>query len=136
MKTLDEVISTMEYEQVYNGGEARDYDADALRYLKKYRAKEKEYEHLKKVCFGFVGEKMAEMESNDPLDWETLKQMEGKPVWVELPKSSRRAWGLSDGIFVDAFYHDIVTIKVLHDLWHLDKEQMGKTWQAYRKERE
>lgn len=37
MKTLDEVISTMEYEQAYNAGEARDYDADALHYLKEYR---------------------------------------------------------------------------------------------------
>lgn len=41
MKTLDEVIATMEYEASYNSGEQRSYDADALRYLKEY------HEHLK-----------------------------------------------------------------------------------------
>ena len=41
MKTLDEVIATMEYEASYNSGEQRNYDADALHYLKEY------HEHLK-----------------------------------------------------------------------------------------
>lgn len=41
MKTLDEVIATMEYEASYNSGEQRIYDADALHYLKEY------HEHLK-----------------------------------------------------------------------------------------
>ena len=41
IKTLDEVIATMEYEASYNNGEQRSYDADALHYLKEYR------EHLK-----------------------------------------------------------------------------------------
>ena len=41
MKTLDEVIATMEYESSYNSGEQRSYDTDALHYLKEYR------EHLK-----------------------------------------------------------------------------------------
>ena len=74
-------------------------------------------------------------DANNALTWSELKQMEGKPVWVELPNSNRTAWGLNDGIYVDAFFHEIITIKVLHDLWHLDKEQIGVTWKAYRKEK-
>ena len=68
-----------------------------------------------------------------PLTWDELRQMEYYPVFVEL--SGDGEWGLNDGIYVDAFGHDMVTIKVLRGLWHLDKEQMGKIWQAYRKER-
>ena len=37
MKMLDEVIATMEYEAQYNNGEQREFDADALHYLREYR---------------------------------------------------------------------------------------------------
>jgi len=72
---------------------------------------------------------------NQPLTWEELRGMEGKPVWVELPHSYRKAWGLNDGMFTDAYGNDCITVKVLHDLWHLQQKQMGEAWQAYRKER-
>lgn len=71
--------------------------------------------------------------ANPPLTWQELRTMEGKPLWVE--RKRKKAWGLIDGMYTDAFYYDFVTIKVLHDLWHLSKVSMGKTWQAYRKER-
>lgn len=71
-------------------------------------------------------------DANNALTWDELRQMEGKPVWIEC---SQKAWGLNDGTFVDAFGDDCITIKVLHDLWHFQKKQIGKTWQAYRKER-
>ena len=76
-----------------------------------------------------------EQNENAPLTWDELKQMEGKPVWVEIGVC--KIWGLNDGVYVDAFGKEMVTIKVLHDLWHLRKEKMGDTdgWQAYRKER-
>ena len=115
MRTIDEVIAELEDEGLF---------ADALHYLREYR----KLDSLDAIAFP--------EDDNPPLSWQELKQLEGKPVWVELPKSSRKAWGLNDGTFLDAFGHEIVTIKVLHDLWHLDKAQMDKTWQAYRKERE
>jgi hypothetical protein len=138
MRTLEEVIKAVEedlecanesYPEVFY-----DYDnhKDALHYLKEYRETKK---HLACLDHHEIRGDNTQVVNNPPLTWDELKTMEGKPVWVELPNSNRTAWGLNDGIYVDSFFHEIITIKVLHDLWHLDKEQMGKTWQAYRKER-
>lgn len=163
MKTLDEVIDAMErcsiphyfdckgcpYEDddAEVGCRSDDRDADALHYLKEYRKYAKvvderyaEIEKKQSDAYWMWVNKTAELERNDPLTWGELKSMEGKPVWVELKRKEtevgRKAWGLNDGTYVDAFGYDIVTVKVLHDLWHLSKAQLGKTWQAYRKERE
>ena len=38
---------------------------------------------------------------NDPLDWETLTQMEGKPVWVEWTKTEESYW-----CFVGEWFYD------------------------------
>ena len=152
MKTLDEVIKALEelgdfvaecnYCSAEYCNESYEFDkcfaGDALHYLREYQ-KEKTIlkdskEHWEYWSTRYYNE-IEKAEENDPLTWDELRTMEGKPVWVELPKSNRKAWGLSDGIYADAFGHDIITIKVLHDLWHLDKAQIGKSWQAYRKER-
>ena len=94
MKTLDEVIAELEDEGLF---------ADALQYLKEYRAEKDDLERTKKMCFEFVGSKMIEAEkrgmtircpncgdefiilpeSNDPLIWDELRTMEGKPMMVE-----------------------------------------------------
>ena len=142
MKTLDEVIKAYEVCHAsvlscegcpYDNGERyRDSDcyiADALHYLMEYRDKHDEMLKMEEAL-GYC-----EMADNRPLTWEELRGMEGKPVWVELPHSYRKAWGLNDGMFTDAYGNDCITVKVLHDLWHLQQKQMGETWQAYRKER-
>ena len=123
MKSLDEVIVGL-------GICARELDCnccrEAVHYLKQF-ASQNSQKMVNK------SDSISKMEYNDPLTWEQLEEMNGKPVWVELTRSGLEAWGLSDGIYVDAFGHDIITIKVLHDLWHLDKEQIGQSWKAYRK---
>ena len=74
---------------------------------------------------------------NPPLTWDELKQMVGKPVWVELNSEygNYSHWGIIHSFpkagyeFMELLgFHDIVSFSVMQ------KEQ-GKTWQAYRKER-
>lgn len=149
MKTIDEVIKALEmctadncvclsgcpYSEFADGDDGCEYHAipamqiDALHYLKIFQRHEERVRSQ-------LDDLKEEYQPNEPLTWEQLKQMEGKPVWVELPHSYRKAWGLNDGMFTDAYGNDCITVKVLHDLWHLQKKQMGETWQAYRKEKE
>lgn len=125
---------------------------DALEYLKEYRSKqdtiaeqlaelEQKNDHVcelaKTVCeeYDRLCNRLAEEYRNEPLSWEQLKNMEGKPVWIEM--GAFKIWGLNGGVYGDAFGKEMVTFKVLHDLWRLRKEKMGDAdgWQAYSKER-
>lgn len=71
---------------------------------------------------------------NPPLDWEQLKQMEGKPVWVEMEGYSPH-WGIvmnqdeKNGRLCLCGY-DEMPIRI-----EIYEEGEGKSWQAYRKER-
>lgn len=77
--------------------------------------------------------------SNDPLTWDELKQMGGKPVWVEIigrtiPLDS--SWGVATG----GSYHtwqgvESWTLVRLGADYSLPVAQYGRDWQAYRKER-
>ena len=133
MKTLDEVIAELEDEELF---------ADALFYLKEYKSDKEELDSTRLAYLDILTDYVAlknnwaEQQENPPLTWDELKTLVGKPVWVELPHSYRKAWGLNDGMFTDAYGNDCITVKVLHDLWHLQQKQMGEAWQAYRKERE
>lgn len=101
MKTLDEVIDNFEkacdLERrcencsgclgqengcPYDGAESV---PDALHYLKEYR----DYRNANKTVTqdGSVAEA-----ENEPLTWDELKQMEGKPVWVEWTKTEESYW--------------------------------------------
>ena len=140
---------------------------EVLHYLKEFQGLSKmwnnkldELERTKKMCFEFVGSKMIEAEkqgtalicpncgdefiilpeSNDPLTWDELKQMEGKPVWVESHGSITEFTGW---VIVSNFHHDMVHFIFSHydgDFLTYEmvvpQEQMGEKWQAYRKERE
>lgn len=131
MKTLDEVIEAMErcgkphyfdcngcpYEDddAEVGCRSDDRDEDALHYLKEYK------------------ELTAELvELNEPLSWETLKQMFRKPVWIET--TAKKGWNIIVSI-------DSADMQVIHTshrgpkLSGFSKASLGKTWQAYRKER-
>ena len=156
MKTLDEVIFEAPYTPT-------PWEVDALHYLKEYRSdklqweadrklwqeKAAEFEEAKQrhieAAKSYLKEK-AEMEEissdyvalkqwwteqqvNPPLSWDELKTLEGKPVWVETKYYSSRWAVITD---VD----DVRICFVGEQL--LDSEivqEMGKTWQAYRKER-
>lgn len=77
-------------------------------------------------------------EPNPPLTWDELKQMEGKPVWVEGEHGfiwNHRSWVLIDP------YDENDDLIICHgtDTGHYEfaigKEDYGTDWQAYRKER-
>lgn len=136
MKTLDEVIKANECCNhkrrcegcPYNGigACALERQTDALHYLKEYQG-------------NLIGKEISEAFDeafteiyNPPLTWDELRTMEGRPVWVESQRFGNH-WYLNRGIkdesclyFVGHYGENVL----LYD------DDMGKVWQAYRKERE
>ena len=155
MRTLDEVIKAVEedFEQaaVSYPESFYDYDThkDALYYLKMYRSDRIQWEADRKnwrdqyaqAVENFSNATAKHLEvlkeikgKNDPLDWETLKQMEGKPVWVVTGTKGGR-WGMFDGVWTKD-NEDCVMFVYGHRKYAVCKIRLlGKTWQAYRKER-
>ena len=121
MKTLDEVIFEAPYSPT-------PWEADALYYLKEYRD----------LQYGYI-KAMADLEDNPPLTWSELKQMEGKPVWIEYNlhidnkdfRDKSKRWCI-----VREFkpWHDKEII-ITENGFVLSKNEQIKCWQAYRKER-
>ena len=146
MKTLDEVIQALDnwmpdcdscvfYCDVY--GENNCTIADALHYLKEHKNQQDFYDQsihktidMINKCEKTVAEYLAV--NNPPLTWDELKQMEGKPVWVE-DSNGKGEWVLLSGTEEDEYlyfvYRDCVEYKIY-------REGQGERWQAYRKERE
>ena len=106
---------------------------DVLHYLQTYQRIEDEYEELKDWW-------AEEYVTNEPLSWEQLKQMEGKPVWIEL---------LNHGMWDDPSHRvdsewwvigevrkDDIILATYLDEMELFEDDLGVIWQAYRKERE
>ncbi len=122
MKKLDEVIKAFEEcivpKNVFCNGCYKDDRCKitevALYYLKQYQ--------LDKQIFAYdIAKKNLELsERNEPLTWDELNLMEGKPVWIEGPL-------LKEGP------HWII-LGAVH-LYEGKNVGYGKTWQAYRKER-
>ena len=135
MKTLDEVIKAKElcndhyfkcdecsYYDDDNevGCRSDDLDADALHYLKEYRATQTAYIKA-----------MADLEDNPPLTWDELLRMEEKPVWVE------NVFGLAEWELISRVKEgSIVTIAADESIADIQAEDYPHRWQAYRKERE
>lgn len=123
MKTLDEIIKALEVCTSDRGGcgecpfndncKPDDKWDDALHYLKHLQ----EYYEMSK-----------EHEPNDPLTWDELRQMEGKPVWIQ--EGDHSYW-----IIIKNFSETIYGYHWLNSAeGSLEKEYMGISWQAYRKE--
>ena len=84
MKTLDEVIAELEDEGLF---------ADALHYLKEYRSDKVMWEADRKGYLNWIEQykearekhqqAVIELKKNPPLTWQELKQMEGKPIWLD-----------------------------------------------------
>ena len=149
MKTLDEVIEALARDEYYcsacpleeycQGVTVSCYIEDALYYLK----------HLQdfyEICnTGGVlepeprsveigsGVEIKWHEPNSALTWDELREMEGKPVWVEVDgKWWGRFWAFVE-VINDAYANFYQKGQEYpEDLW---KRDIGKTWQAYRKER-
>ena len=128
MKTLDEVIKALSvcadiegscltdcpYQDDCNFG--ADCYKDALHYLKEYKGLSKMW-----------NDKLDKEQENPPLTWKELKQMEGKPVWIESPEWKR--WEIIGHI--DDFLEVMITNR--HEVYESDK--FSRIWQAYTKER-
>ena len=127
MKTLDEVIEAQERCGTYpnchfcylHSGPMCEWIQDALHYLREYR-------ELLTNCKQF---------KNDPLTWDELKQMEGKPVWVEErmiidgKEKTAKEWMILRKAYKGVVHLDAEEGEIVRDI-------DPKTWQAYRKERE
>lgn len=116
MKTLDEVIDELEDEGLF---------ADALHYLKEYR---RDCEELVEAAKSLTKKEheLAVTEKNDPLTWDELQHMEGKPVWVEYEYDGKGEWTI---------VRIVEENNMIDDIGAYPREQLGKAWQAYRKER-
>ena len=137
MKTLDEVIAYFDNQtnsrHVYLTDEADEIYLSALHYLQEHR------ELLQKTQQVELGNNLAELGNNlteldnPPLTWDELKEMEGKPVWITEMISGR----------IVREYWDMVCILQYAEEDHIDfykgpwraKIELGKTWNAYRRER-
>ena len=139
MKTLDQVITSLDvcinskgckncHYAVYDEDEFEEYTeckkqkVDALHYLK----------HLQEYYEMSETHDYSRLEPyNPPLTWDELRQMKGKPVWVEEPKFFGKRWDIISGINDEAVFGTSIGSMVFYT-----KDEQGKTWQAYRKERE
>ena len=149
MNTMDEVIKALEcceLGSMYSMCESCPYagigncnveiQEDALHYLKKYR---EEYKALVKAINEAIDVEMKyyhmieELERNSPLTWDELTQMEGKPVWV-VPEAEKGYWFVIE-FFNNNPYYGGDRVCFTNDVI-LNRCDLGKTWQVYRKERD
>ena len=125
MKTLDEVIDIMEH-PLYGADDgfveiAEDDIADALHYLRELQLFRETpvMQGIHKAQEEYATYPVEDW--NPPLTWDELREMEGKPVWVEESAENGLWW----------------TYWVIWqgDNAILPKKDYSTKWQAYRKER-
>ena len=129
---------------------------DALHYLKMYRSDQEQWgffqknyeDELKQKIkdFGDAKERfvkrLKELDVgilNDPLTWDELRTMERKPVWMEYnlhlsdkdARSRSRMWIIVQKIMPWRQDDELI----YYSGFVFSKEEIGKTWQAYRKEK-
>ena len=155
MKTLDEVIEELEDEGLF---------ADALHYLRAYRENQQAYvensqkaeeareryleavkncelaENRYRRLYEETSQKCAVTSQNDPLTWSELKQMEGKPVWVEVDGAKAlhtSGWCLVGHTqFTTWAGVESCSLVKVGVTYALPIAEYGKTWTSFRKERE
>ena len=119
MKTLDEVIKALSIPAVNGYHYIDSNDAmDALQYLKWYKE------------LADASEAFAEWRENQPLTWQELTQMLGKPVWVEHKHYSK--W-----LIVYEVYESTIVLdgNGYYTQYFSDDNDKEVRWKAYRKER-
>lgn len=130
MKTIDEVIEELQYWDTCHEYPECFYDdevtRDALNYLKEYKRVQNKIE---KIALGNIEDTLDKLD-NKPLTWDELKTMKGKPVWVEAEPIN--GWVIVE--IHDSFMKGREYIKF--GLLELSNKDIGKTWQAYKKERD
>lgn len=155
VRTLDDVIKI--YERGISEVEAYDAVEDALHYLTDYRDKNRQldvekarYQETVRNCeeaenkyrmaqdaldaqrlhMMWVDKHFKFEEPDDPLTWDELRQMEGKPIWLERPE-----W--KEWLLVSEIDNDKCEM-YLRDKWGNGVIVNGRNvgyWRAYRKER-
>ena len=79
----------------------------------------------------WVDKHFAFEEQNDPLTWDELKTMIGKPIWVEESNGDTKGW-----LLILRTNFDVINCTTKHgNSFYLYKSSYGERWQAYRKER-
>ena len=144
-KTLDEVIeyfnNQCKMRHVYLTEDADARFAEALHYLKEYKNTDENYKkaiaHVTEVIDHY--EKMVAdylAVNNPPLTWDELKQMEGKPVWVEYGIGfNQKRWVVIHSFHnTGSFCYMNVSGNYPDTFWQKDMGE-DEFWQAYRKER-
>lgn len=127
MKTLDEIIKvfTKCFDNTYNIVPLEcepEYGEDALQYLKWYKD------------LADNSEAFTEWKENPPLTWNELRTMEEKPVWIEFLNDEGN-WN-GEWCLVESSNNILCEILRCKTSWFgLRKITLGKTWQAYRKEK-
>ena len=147
MRTLSEVIEIAS--DWTNGFDEMSIEKQMLHYLKMYRSDqiqwEADREDWRDKWESYIEARerhldaVKELKRNDPLTWDELKSMEGKPVWVEYNlhignkdfRDNSKRWCI-----VREFkpWHDTEII-ITENGFVLSKNEQIKCWQAYRKER-
>lgn len=144
MKTLDEVIKRIEiYKNIFdkNGCFECHYHEDdcidscflenVLYYLNTIETTENLYHNAVNELNKWI--------DNDwkdrclPLTWDELKQMEGKPIWLEYDNhlSGRKQIKYKIWEVIDLIIEDMILVK---GGFNYQKNEFGDVWQAYRKE--
>lgn len=89
-------------------------------------AKERYIKRLKELDIGTL---------NNPLTWDELKTMERKPVWIEADNGQEqfKHWFIVDD-FTPYDTPEKQIMWCMKESYRFKKEDLGKTWRAYRKE--
>ena len=142
MKTLDEVITELEDEGVFPDAlhYLQTYRADKLEWEQTRQANEERYQEAVKNCERAENKFIARLKElnigtlNDPLTWQELQKMVGKPIWVEYDDhlEGRKRTKFKDWEVIDCILNGRIVVK---GEWDYHKSELGDIWQAYRKER-
>lgn len=142
MKTLDEVVKAIEYckkhilcDECLYRDEDICYREDSIHYLKELR-------HIldNTVWVGSTKEENGYWKlptlpetGNDPLTWDDLKKMEGKPIWLEWLDSNNEEMG-TWWVVGEVRKNDIIIAQYLDEA-ELCEDDLGVIWLAYSKEK-
>ena len=135
MKTLDEVIAIMDgIDQTctccayqHDCDEVECVEKTALHYLKAYRRYQNTPSrngHMALVDY------FEESQKNEPLTWDELRTMEGKPVWVEA--LLYKQWAVVAYVGDEHIRFEGVNLYAPESRCYMGKDD---GWQAYRKEK-
>ena len=131
MKSLDEVIELNENILTFAYLPKDDTTTTAglsLFYLREYREMKN---HLACMNNAAIRGDNTQIINNPPLTWDELEKMTGKPIWVEY-EGYAPDWEVIEYIGNTKWkWGEVIEthLSILH------KEDQGKTWKAYRKEK-